>query len=182
MMIVMMIMGEETQAALPKPADSTRSGSGGNGKTRTAMHRADWVGKRGKFKKVKNRHDENYRFTWPVLLRRKLSYCSHDCMYISCVILLLFPMQPCTRCLSLLPVQIRPSIIYWNALTLARFVKQWPGRPYVGISVDYSYHHFHRVWAALYGVLLFPESKKVPLHVTLKLETKRGKKERKKKW
>lgn len=48
------------------------------------------------------------------------------------------------------------------------------------ISVDYSYHHFHRVWAALYGVLLFPESKKVPLHVTLKLETKRGNKERKK--
>lgn len=44
----------------------------------------------------------------------------------------------------------------------------------------HSYHHFHRVWAALYGVLLFPESKKVPLHVTLKLETKRGKKERKK--
>ena len=108
MMIVMMILGEETQAALPKPADSTRSGSGGNGKTRTAMHRADWVGKRGKFKKVKNRHDENYRFTWPVLLRRKLSYCSHDCMYISCMILLLFPMQPCTRYLSLLPVQIRP--------------------------------------------------------------------------
>lgn len=60
-MMLMMMIWDVKPAALPNRASPLCSGSGGNGKTRTAMHRADWVGKRGKFKKVKIRYVANYR-------------------------------------------------------------------------------------------------------------------------